>query len=246
MRAVLAKSLSGRGLLTFAAAFVFALAIPPLTSTASAQDADGEVNDFSGGELSAQQKLDFAETAASELSTATARILSLIEEAQRQKDVLLLNCLNDKLINLRGLLKVAADSELNLAEAIARENQDQQEHNYRKVRDRRRPEQAHHRGGRGLRRGPGLQPVWRDRRERHRRGRERQRRRGLRQSHRLGNASSRFVTGQLGNEVVGAQDGLWTPGSTIRVEAVDHTLRMRQKGRLAPLWGLGCARLRDR
>lgn len=133
MRAVLTKSLSGRGLLTFAAAFVFALAIPPLASTASAEDEAGEVNDFSGGDLSSQQKLDFAERAASELNTATARILSLIEEAQRQKDVLLLNCLNDKLINLRGLLKVAADSELNLAEAIARENQDQQEHNYRKV-----------------------------------------------------------------------------------------------------------------
>ena len=68
-----------------------------------------------------------------ELEATTNRILRLIEEAQKKKDVVLLNCLNDKLGALRGLLKVAGDSRLNLAEAAARENLDLQEHNFRKL-----------------------------------------------------------------------------------------------------------------
>jgi len=115
-----------------AVAFSFGSMGAPSVAQAADEETVGQ-RDFSGTDLTPQQKLDFAESTAADLSAATNRILDLITEAQQRKDVLLLNCLNDKLIALRGLLKVAEDSKLNLAESIARENQDMQEHNFRKV-----------------------------------------------------------------------------------------------------------------
>ena len=133
MRAGTADCPAGRALVVFVAALALAALGPMSPATAQAQAAEETAKDFSGSELTPTQKLAFAQSAAADLSSGTNRILGLIEEAQRRKDVLLLNCLNDKLIALRGLLKVADDSRLNLQEAIARENFDQQEHNYRKV-----------------------------------------------------------------------------------------------------------------
>ena len=99
----------------------------------AAIDAGTEDGAISGRNMSARDKQDFAQSAVQDLETTTNRILRLIEDAQKKKDVVLLNCLNDKLGALRGLLKVAGDSKLNLAEAAARENLDLQEHNFRKL-----------------------------------------------------------------------------------------------------------------
>jgi len=102
----------------------------PAPDGQAAQSADGEI---SGQSMSAREKQEFANQAVQGLEATTNRVLRLIEDAQKKKDVVLLNCLNDKLGALRGLLKVAGDSRLNLAEATARENLDLQEHNFRKL-----------------------------------------------------------------------------------------------------------------
>ncbi len=122
--------------------FVVSLAMLCASGLATAQDEEETlptvtnepvVGELSGRDLNPRQKQEFAQVAVQELESATNRILRLIEEAQKKKDVVLLNCLNDKLGALRGLLKVAGDSKLNLAEAAARENLDLQEHNFRKL-----------------------------------------------------------------------------------------------------------------
>jgi hypothetical protein len=97
---------------------------------AVAGPSEGEI---SGRNLSSRERQDFSNGVVQDLEATTNRILRLIEEAQKKKDVVLLNCLNDKLGALRGLLKVAGDSRLNLAEAAARENLDLQEHNFKKL-----------------------------------------------------------------------------------------------------------------
>ena len=129
--------LTGRGLhLVTVTAVAVALSLSPTSSALAVEDGPEEatgMRDFSGAELSPQQKLSFAQSTAADLQTTINKILALVTEAQQRKDVILLNCLNDKLIGLRGLLKVAEDGKLNLQEAIARENLDLQEHNYRKV-----------------------------------------------------------------------------------------------------------------
>jgi prephenate dehydratase len=129
-----------RALRLFSVAVAATLSVALCSVTAQAQGADPAARDsatedvaISGSNMSAREKQDFAQAAVQDLETTTNRILRLIEEAQKKKDVVLLNCLNDKLGALRGLLKVAGDSKLNLAEAAARENLDLQEHNFRKL-----------------------------------------------------------------------------------------------------------------
>jgi hypothetical protein len=124
----------------FGIAIAATLSLALCTVTAHAQEQESSSVEsgtedvaISGSSMSAREKQDFAQAAVQDLETTTNRILRLIEEAQKKKDVVLLNCLNDKLGALRGLLKVAGDSRLNLAEAAARENLDLQEHNFRKL-----------------------------------------------------------------------------------------------------------------
>jgi hypothetical protein len=135
MRAGPVERLTGTGVfaIAVAAAFTCCGLFAPSAFAAADETVTAGTREFSGVGLSPQQKLSFAQTTASALDGTIQRILGLVTEAQQRKDVVLLNCLNDKLIALRGLLKVAEDGKLNLQEAIARENLDLQEHNYRKV-----------------------------------------------------------------------------------------------------------------
>ncbi len=89
--------------------------------------------DLAGSDLTSKQKLDHASVTADVLEEGVNRILTQIEDAQRNKDILRLNCLTEKLGHLRGLLKVVQDAKLGLREAVARENADLEEHYYRKV-----------------------------------------------------------------------------------------------------------------
>jgi hypothetical protein len=86
-----------------------------------------------GAGMTAKQKVEHASNTAATLETGVERILTQIEDAQKNKDILRLNCLNEKLGHLRGLLKVVQDAKLGLREAVARENADLEEHHYRKV-----------------------------------------------------------------------------------------------------------------
>ncbi len=94
---------------------------------------DVEIPAVVGAGLSSKQKLDQAINTESTLESGVERILGQIEDAQKSKDILRLNCLNEKLGQLRGLLKVVQDAKLGLREAVARENADLEEHHFRKV-----------------------------------------------------------------------------------------------------------------
>lgn len=86
-----------------------------------------------GAGMTAKQKVEHAAGTEARLEAGVERILGQIEDAQKNKDILRLNCLNEKLGHLRGLLKVVQDAKLGLREAVARENADLEEHHYRKV-----------------------------------------------------------------------------------------------------------------
>ncbi len=98
---------------------------------AVAQEATSE--DITGADLTSKQKEEFAAATVDELDAAMTDVISLIEAASATNDVILLNCLNEKLGLLKGLHKVAQDAKIDLAEAVARENADLQEHNFRKA-----------------------------------------------------------------------------------------------------------------
>ena len=109
----------------------FGLATPALAQDEPATPATSD--EMSGRNLTVKQKKEFGTKAVGELEGSVRKLLKMIEDAQKANDLILLNCLNDKLGLLRGAQKAASDSEFNLSEAAARENADLVEHNFRKL-----------------------------------------------------------------------------------------------------------------
>jgi len=60
-------------------------------------------------------------------------VLGKLEEARRTKDVVKLNCVNEKLTQIKGLLRISEQSDISLQEAVAKREASSAEHEYTKV-----------------------------------------------------------------------------------------------------------------
>ena len=60
-------------------------------------------------------------------------VLGKLEEARASKDVVKLNCVNEKLTNVKGLLRISEQADISLQEAIAKKESQTAEHEYTKV-----------------------------------------------------------------------------------------------------------------
>ncbi len=60
-------------------------------------------------------------------------VLSKLEEARASKDVVKLNCVNEKLTNIKGLLRISEQADIALQEAVAKKEEQASEHEYTKV-----------------------------------------------------------------------------------------------------------------
>ncbi|PTL79223.1 hypothetical protein [Vitiosangium sp. GDMCC 1.1324] len=60
-------------------------------------------------------------------------VLGKLEEARRAKDVVKLNCVNEKLTQIKGLLRISEQADVALQEAVARRENTASEHEYTKV-----------------------------------------------------------------------------------------------------------------
>ena len=64
---------------------------------------------------------------------ALREVLSQLEEARASKDVVKLNCVNEKLTQIKGLLRISEQADVNLQEAIARAETPVENHEYTKI-----------------------------------------------------------------------------------------------------------------
>ena len=62
-----------------------------------------------------------------------SRVVGLQEVARKQKDVIRLNCVNDKLLQVKQLLNIGETAATNLQEAIARSDEDARYHEFSRV-----------------------------------------------------------------------------------------------------------------
>jgi hypothetical protein len=60
-------------------------------------------------------------------------VLARLEEARKEKDIVKLNCVNEKLTQLKGLVRVAEQSDVALQENIAKGDDGNARHEYAKV-----------------------------------------------------------------------------------------------------------------
>lgn len=62
-----------------------------------------------------------------------SKVLKHLEEARDEKDIVKLNCVNEKLTNVKGLLKISEDGDVKMQEALARRSPDEAAHEYEKI-----------------------------------------------------------------------------------------------------------------
>ncbi|AEI65384.1 hypothetical protein LILAB_17410 [Corallococcus macrosporus] len=60
-------------------------------------------------------------------------VLGKVEEARRTRDVVKLNCANEKLTQIKGLLRISEQADVSLQEAVSRQEASSSEHEYTKV-----------------------------------------------------------------------------------------------------------------
>jgi hypothetical protein len=60
-------------------------------------------------------------------------VLGKLEEARNTKDVVKLNCVNEKLTQVKGLLRISEQSDVALQEAVAKKDATSADHEYTKV-----------------------------------------------------------------------------------------------------------------
>lgn len=64
---------------------------------------------------------------------ALKTVLGKLEEARASKDVVKLNCVNEKLTNIKGLLRISEQADIALQEAVAKSEQQGSDHEFTKV-----------------------------------------------------------------------------------------------------------------
>ena len=93
-----------------------ALAVLFLAAPAAAQQVVGEIQ-IGGGNPFLMKK---ATEHVSRVKGALKQVLSRVEEARNEKDIVKLNCVNEKLAQIKQILNVAEGAEIALQEAVAK------------------------------------------------------------------------------------------------------------------------------
>lgn len=83
--------------------------------------------------LSDPEKIRRSAEAVTKMRSALKDVLGKLEEARNSRDVVKLNCVNEKLTQIKGLLRISEQSDIALQEAAAKRESASAEHEYTKV-----------------------------------------------------------------------------------------------------------------
>jgi len=84
-------------------------------------------------EIPDAEKLTRSTAAVARMRTVLTEVLGRLEEARATKDVVKLNCVNEKLTQVKGLLRISEQSDVALQEAVAKKDDPTADHEYTKV-----------------------------------------------------------------------------------------------------------------
>ncbi|MEE8409957.1 MAG: hypothetical protein V3T05_10145 [Myxococcota bacterium] len=62
-----------------------------------------------------------------------SRVLKFLGDAREERDVVKLNCINEKLTAIKGLLRISEQADVSMQEALARRNPEVAQHEYEKI-----------------------------------------------------------------------------------------------------------------
>jgi len=101
------------------------------TTAPAASPPPPEASDAS--RVSDPDKVRVSSEALVKMRTALKDVLTKLEEARNSKDVVKLNCVNEKLTQMKGLLRISEQSDVQLQESVAKRETATSEHEYTKV-----------------------------------------------------------------------------------------------------------------
>lgn len=86
-----------------------------------------------GEQLSDPEKIERSRKHLDVMRVALSEVLKQLEEAREGKDIIKLNCVNEKITQVKGLLKISENAGIALEEAVARRESEGAEHEYQKI-----------------------------------------------------------------------------------------------------------------
>ncbi len=115
----------------FTASFLYAQ--PSSPPAEPVPTADPQLPGDEGANLSPAEMKKKADNAIATMKASLSEVIAIHQAATKQKDVLQINCVSDRLIQIKKLLNIAEAARNELTEAIANENQRDSYHQLSKV-----------------------------------------------------------------------------------------------------------------
>lgn len=113
---------------------MFASTIFWIPSTVSAQDADEVRGQLErSASVNPQEKLSFTERAISEIQAAERSMSKALEQAEKDKEPIKIQCLTKKLSSTRALLEVSMGAQARMLEALEIGASDKADHEFRRI-----------------------------------------------------------------------------------------------------------------
>jgi len=116
--------------------FTFA-ALLALAIAASAQEREGslgsEFKTEKGSQISDAEKISRSSDHLGAMRKVLQDVLKKLEQARDSKDVVKLNCVNEKLTQIKGLIRIAEQADIGLQEAVAKRETSSAQHEFAKV-----------------------------------------------------------------------------------------------------------------
>jgi hypothetical protein len=106
----------------------------PEGSGGDSKDADASIPMEKKVLLPPKEMRETSEQLIDDMKSKLERVLAIQQVARKQKDVIRLNCVNDRLLQVKKLLNIAESSRNDLIEAIAADDERERYHQFKKVR----------------------------------------------------------------------------------------------------------------
>jgi hypothetical protein len=98
-----------------------------------AQDVQGVMSLEEVRKLTNSEKIDMSKKLMSEMKSELSKVLGILANANKEKDVMKINAVNRSLQSIKGLLRIAEQAEMAMQEAIASGEQDTAAHEFHKI-----------------------------------------------------------------------------------------------------------------
>ena len=83
--------------------------------------------------LSDAEKIENASTYLGEMKDVLSAVLELLKDARDEKDVIKLNCINEKLTSIKGLIRISEQADITLQAAVAQGERDTATHEFHTI-----------------------------------------------------------------------------------------------------------------